>query len=125
MSDGLFELVPLANVAPPNHHPLSTTPHDCETPCCCDLLWRQGFLSNQLLSLPTDGYADRAVLLMVRPRLLANIRFAIVYFPLFPVCYCNTDLCGEHIAFKRTYYFIILGTSYLNYLRNENLLPII
>lgn len=29
MSDGSFELVPLANVAPPNHHPLSsTTPHD-------------------------------------------------------------------------------------------------
>lgn len=96
MSDGSFELVPLANVAPPNHHPLSsTTPHDSGDALLRSLVaTRISLISCSLsLSLPADGYyADRAVLLMDRPRLSVNIRFVFIYFHLFPLCNCNTDL---------------------------------
>lgn len=69
MSDGSFEVVPLANVAPPNHHPLSsTTPHDFGDALLGSLVATRISLISCSLSLPADGYADRAVLLMDRPR---------------------------------------------------------
>lgn len=57
MSDGSFELVPLANVVPPNHHPLSsTTPHESGDALLRSLVATRISLISCSLSLPPSWW---------------------------------------------------------------------
>lgn len=66
------------------------------------------YFSNQLLSLSlSSSWWICWSCGSPRPRLQANIRFALVYFHLFPLCNCSTDLCRANIVLDRIYYWII------------------